>query len=465
MRHRFSLFWGLLLVTPVCAVAQQPPIAFTDVTVVDVEEGRARAGRTVMIRDGRIRRVGPAPDVPVPAGARIVDGEGRFLIPGLWDMHVHAYGYPDQPERIGRISLAYGITGIRDLGSTPEAFERLHAWRLRFDPGEAPRPRIHAAGVIVDGEPPTRPHYITVTNAPEARAALDSLESMGADFVKVYGRLSPEAFRAIVEEATRRGLEFSGHWPLAVGPAAASDAGMTTIEHADDLAFELSAVEAKPVSAYDSPLEYILDRIRAFVHYDERKARPLIDRLVGNGTIVVPTLHTVHSFLHGPSEDVPTEQLNRLLPESQRVEGRGPEAEIVGRDREAFARAYRYLESFIEALHDAGVVIMAGSHAPTHFIPPGLGLHEELERLSEAGLGPAEALRTATLHPARYLGRLDELGTVEEGKLADLVLLDANPLVDIRNTRRVRAVVVDGTLLEPPRLEALLEATDTGGGK
>lgn len=458
MRKPFCLFLGFLLLA---ACRERPAeyvsgLAVENVSVVDVREGEVLEGRTVVVEERRIVEVAPASAVRLGEEVTRVDGSGRYLIPGLWDMHGHAY--LEEPDRLQRMSLAFGVTGVREMGTTPDVFEALKEWRRRFRAGDVPGPRLYMAGVIVDGEPPSRPHYITATNPEEAREAVDSLQQMGADFIKVYGRLPPETFSAIAEEARRRGLEFSGHWPRAVGPAAASDAGITTIEHADDLGFELSDVEPAPDSAYASRSDYILERIRAFARYDEQKAGLLIDRLAENGTIVVPTLHTVYTFLYQGPEELEEGPLARLIPEGQKKRVAGLPTEHIESHRKGFERAYRNLEELVGEMHEAGVVLMAGSHAPaTPFIPPGFGLHEELVRFSEVGLTPLEVLRTATLHPARYLGRLEELGTVEEGKLGDLVLLDANPLESIQNTRRIHAVVVDGRLLDRGRLDAMLD--------
>lgn len=459
---RFSALVVVGLAALTVAACTERPAPYTsgfaieNVSVIDVVDGEVGEGRTVVVEGDRIVEVASASSVRLGEGVQRVDGSGRYLIPGLWDMHAHAY--LDEAERLERMSLAFGVTGVREMGTTPEGFEALKEWRRRFRAGEVPGPRLRLAGVIVDGEPPTRPHYLTATNPEEAREAVGRLQAMGADLVKVYGRLPTDAFHAIAEEARGRGLEFSGHWPTAVGPAAASDAGITTLEHADDLGFALSDVEPAPDSAYDSHLDYILERIRAFARYDERKAEALIGRLTENGTIFVPTLHTVHTFLYQGPADLEEGALSRLLPEGQKQRVAELPADAIERHRESFDRAYENLQRFVEEMHEAGVVLMAGSHAPaTPFIPPGWGLHEELVRLAEVGLTPVEALRTATLHPARYLDRLDDLGTVENGKLADLVLLDANPLDNIRHTRRIHAVVVDGRLLDRDSLDAMLD--------
>lgn len=244
--------------------------------------------------------------------------------------------------------------------------------------------------------------------------------------------------------------------PDAIGPLAASEAGITTIEHADELGFHVT--DAKPPAGANADSSvHPLARMQAFERYDEQKAAAVIARFAENGTAVVPTLHTVHVLVHYGPADFEEGVLARLIPEKQKRQRLDDlPHDFTKQEQASFERAYRNLRKMLADMRAEGVRLLAGSHAPIPLIPHGFGLHEELVRLSEAGLGPAEALRTATLHPARYLGRLDELGTIEEGKLADLVLLDGNPLEDIRHTRKVRAVVMNGRLLDRKALDGSL---------
>lgn len=436
-------------------------LAIENVNVIDVVGGEAQEGQTVVVEGDRIVEVAPASAVRLGEGVQRVDGSGRYLIPGLWDMHVH-FGMPfaRAPARELMMSLAHGVTGVRDLGATPEVFRTLMAWRRDFRAGEVPGPRLHMAGVIVDGDPPARPYYLTATNGEEGRGVVDRLQEMGADFVKVYDGVFPEAFHAIVEEAAGRGLTVAGHVPDAVGPVAASVAGITTLEHADELGFHVTNSKPPAGSDVDSGA-HPLARMRAFEHYDEQKAGAVIEAFAGNGTAVVPTLQTVHVLARYGPEDFEEGVLARLVSDKQKRERLDDlPHDVTEREQASLERAYRNLRKMLARMNAEGVTLLAGSHAPIPLIPYGYGLHQELARLSEAGLGHAEALRTATLHPARVMGRVDELGTVEEGKLADLVLLDADPLEEIRNTRRVRAVVIDGLLLERDRLHAMIDGAE-----
>lgn len=436
-------------------------LAIENVAVVDVVQGEIREGRTVVVQGSRIVEVVPASPVRPRDGVTRVDGSGRYLIPGLWDMHVH-FGMPfaRDPAQELMMTLAHGVTGVRDLGATPEVFRTLKEWRRRFRAGEVPGPRLHMAGVIVDGDPPTRPHYLTATSEEEGRAVVARLQEMGADFAKVYDGVSAEAFHAIVEEAKARDMAIAGHVPDAIGPVAASDAGITTLEHADELGFHVTNANPPPDSAGGSRV-HPLARMRAFEHYDDPKASAVIERFAENGTAVVPTLQTVHVLARYGPEDFEEGVLARLVSEKQKRERLDDlPHDFTEREQASLERAYRNLRTMLARMNAEGVTLLAGSHAPIPLVPYGYGLHQEMARLSEAGLGAAEALRTATLHPARIMGRVDELGTIEEGKLADLVLLDADPLEDIRHTREIRAVVMDGRLLERDRLDAMIDGAE-----
>lgn len=445
----------------VTACTERPPdytsgLAIENVGVVDVVESETREGRTVVVEGNRIVEVAPASAVRLGEGVQRVDGSGRYLIPGLWDMHVH-FGMPfaRDPALELMMSLAHGVTGVRDLGATPGVFRTLKEWRGRFRAGEVPGPRLHMAGVIIDGDPPARPHYLTATDEEEGRRVVGRLQEMGADFVKVYDGVPPEAFDAIVEEAKAGDMAIAGHVPDAIGPVAASEAGITTLEHADELGFHVTNSKPPPGSEVDSGA-HPLARMRAFERYDEQKARAVIEAFAGNRTAVVPTLQTVHVLARYGPEDFEEGVLARLVSEKQKRERLDDlPHDVTKREQASLEGAYRNLRKMLARMNAEGVTLLAGSHAPIPLIPHGYGLHQELARLSEAGLGPAEALRTATLHPARIMGRLDELGTVEEGKLADLVLLDADPLEDIRHTREIRAVVMDGRLLDRQALDQM----------
>jgi imidazolonepropionase-like amidohydrolase len=410
--------------------------AFTHVSVIDGRSSRPSTDRTVVIRGNRIVAEGPAASASVPAGARIIDGRGKFLIPGLWDMHVHTT-MPGGREVL-KLYIANGVTGVRDMASD---WPTVSAWRREIARGSLIGPRIIASGPYLEGGDVPIPHLLVKTPA-DAAPAVDSLIKLGVDFIKVHGQLSPESYFAIARAARARKIPFSGHVSRTVGAAAASDSGQSSIEHILSIPNPCTAAEVAEL-APRFPVQGALGRC------DTVDQAPLYAKLKHNGTWVVPTLVAQLEVALWPKRALPGDSLARYLPDSLRtyvagifpmVDSVPPGADVNG--RKLFDRRV----AVTGALFRAGVGVMAGTDAPLRNSPPGFGLHEELLHFTRAGLTPYEALRAASYEPARFLGLLDSLGTVETGKVADLVLLSANPLTDIRNSSRSAYVMADGRL-------------------
>jgi hypothetical protein len=395
---------------------------------------------SVAISDGRITSI--AKNIQPARGARVIDATGKFLIPGLWDMHVHL----DASGSALPALVANGITGIREMYSgIPIA--TLASWRTRLDV-----PRIAIAGFL-DGPllltgGPLPPDAYAVGNAEEARAATASLAAAGADFLKVYNSLPREAYFAIAQESKRRGIPFAGHVPEAVSPAEASDAGQRSQEHLinillacstreDDLRRDrIATMNDEEMGVFERALQLGFPKPEGlFDTYDESKANALFKTFVKNSTWQTPTLATLHGFLADQNNARRTPTMQSLQPE---------QFDMWMRRIAALLDRYKKL---VGDMHRAGVEFLAGTDmGPNTPVAAGAGLHDELELLVESGLTPMEALQSATRNPARYFGKLTDMGTIEPGKLADLVLLDANPLKDIRNTRKVRLVVLKGRI-------------------
>jgi len=342
--------------------------------------------------------------------------------------------------------VANGITGIREMYSgIPIA--TLAAWRARPE-----NPRIAAAGFL-DGPlllatGPAPPDAYAVGTADEARLAVDTLASRGADFLKVYNSLPREAYFEIAKRSKSLGIPFAGHVPEAVSPAEASDAGQLSQEHLINILLACSTREKElrdqriftmndpGISAIERALQLgFPDPQGLFDTYDETKAAALFKIFVKNATWQTPTLALLQSFLADKSRARRTVYMQDLTPEQFDM---------------WIARIGALLERYkklVGDMHRAGVEFLAGTDTgPNNPVPAGSGLHDELELLVESGFTPLEALQTATRNPARYFGKLQDMGTLEPGKLADLVLLDANPLDDIRNTRKISAVVLRGRI-------------------
>jgi hypothetical protein len=277
----------------------------------------------------------------------------------------------------------------------------------------------------------------------EGRAGVDSLVALGVDFIKVHGQLNREVYFAIAQRARARGIPFAGHVPISVGSANASDSGQKSIEHL--LAIPVPCTPAESIA--------LAPRYRvqsALGRCSSQDLTPLYARFVRNGTWVTPTFVAAYEIAEWPNKSVPGDTLAHYLPEAVRKfvgeifpmpDSIPPGADSVG--RAMFAKRLAQ----VGTMRRAGVRILAGTDAPLRNSPPGFGLHEELMLLVRGGLPPLEALRSATIEPARFLGMADSLGTIAPGKLADLVLLEANPLVDVRNTRRIALVVANGRVI------------------
>jgi len=376
-------------------------LALTHVTVIDGTGAPAKRDQTVVVEGDRIAVVGKTGEVAVPKKAQIVDASGKFLIPGLWDMHGHL---TDAGESAFSQLVMNGVVGVRDLGGDLQKVDR---WRDEIRKGKRVGPDIVRAGPFVDGSKPGVTNRLTVLTPDEARAAVDSLEKKGVDFIKVHNGISKENFLAVAEEAKKQGLPLAVHLPIGMTPAEASDAGAASLEHIETV---VESVIKRPGSAVKT-----MDEAFAEV---AKEQDALFAKLVANKTWFDPTLVAYErGFVLWSNK---------------------PEAMVPRR-----STAERQL-AIVTAMHKAGVRLLAGSDFSDWALVPGVDLHNELALLVEAGLTPLEALQAATSGPAEFLGRRATQGTIEAGKRADLVLLDMDPLESISHTRKIRAVVLRG---------------------
>ena len=470
----------LCLLLFACAHAQSLTVAIRGVTVVDVRDGSLHPEHTVLVTGNRIAAVGSVREVAVPDDAEVVEAAGRYLIPGLWDMHVHSVALAlDSP--IGSIAaqdwhfplfLAHGVTGVRNMndGTVDVTLELSKLIRRQLAEGvlRGP-PRFLTAGPTIDGDPYVGEKPVVVRTAPDARAAVERLVSNGADLIKVYENLSREAYFAIMDEARRRGIPVDGHVPFRVTPEEAADAGQRTVEHPEALAAGCStAAEAERkrfasvLADYDSlpggesswPCSDTT--ARSTTAAIRSPARPPSRCTGENGVAVTVDLVAYHHVVHAKQLLSDATRM-RFVPQEIRRNWENWLDSETAREFQSILRPIVPLElENVRLLKEAGVMLLAATDVGVPLQVPGISLHVELERLVEAGLSPLEALQTATLNPARVLEMVDSLGSIGPGKLADLVLLDANPLEDIRNTQKIRAVVADGRLYRRADLDQLL---------
>ncbi len=399
-------------------------LAITHVNVIDATGAPLKVDMTVIIRSGRIVSVEKTGRVRVPRGAEIIDARGKFLIPGLWDMHAHLG--TDNFDKHGHLALfvANGVTGIRIMDGDP-AF---HQWRNEVRDGALVGPRMVIASPILGQSP---------ISAAEARAAVRKAKETYADFVKVHDGLSRDAYFAVIEEARKLNLPVAGHVPLALTAAEVSTAGQKSIEHFTGMD------EAKTNDGKALALAAVLKRYRTWL------CPTLIMRL-SYASLDDPKLS------QDPRLKFVKPSWRRRWLRMSADAAKTPAAEWVRR-RELVQQE----KELVGLMHKIRVGILAGTDEVSPFCAPGFSLHDELALLVEAGLTPLQALQCATINPARFLNRSRSFGAIEKGKVADLVLLDANPLVSIRNTQKINAVVVNGRLLNRQKLDTMLSEIES----
>jgi imidazolonepropionase-like amidohydrolase len=458
----------LSLLLPVLLFAQpkqQPPpksLVFTHVTVIDATGLPAKPEMTVVIMGEHIAALGKTGEIRIPRNAQIVNAAGKFLIPGFWDMHVHIFNQVSRrPPNAWYFPLfvANGVTGVREMWTKPQDMSQVLEWRRQFAEGTFTLPRIAAVGTVVDGQPSTWPNTDTVATPEEARRMVRKIKDAGVDFVKTYSNLSREAYFAIVDEARKQNIPFAGHVPFAVGADEASNAGQRSMEHLNQVLETCSSKEQELLRVPGKDWSIAYDKLMVDT-YDENKCRKLFSLLAENHTWQVPTLiqkqmyyfsGDLRYFTESPRlKYIPVDEQDRWKPYIARQKS------LSESEKNLRKKVWHAYLALVEAMRHAGVEFMAGTDVGNEYIYPGFSLHDELALLVKAGLSPMEALQAATRNPAKFLGVLDRLGTVEKGKLADLVLLDANPLEEISNTQRIYAVVLNGRLLPKVSLQKML---------
>ena len=412
--------------------AQWAATAITNVSVVDVTSGRLLAGQTVVVTGNRITELGPAGRVKVPAPARTIDGTGKYLIPGLWDIHVHA-ATPWFGNYFMPLLVAHGITGVREMFSATQAVD---VWRQRIGSGQAVGPRVGLFGSLVDGSPPIWPGSIVAATAEDGRRIVDSLKAARVEFVKVYSRL---------------------------GAALAARLGQRTVEHLtqvllacstrEDEFLEQSRAAVASPKGWDSAGVVSRGRVQALLDsYDATRCERVADRFVAAGTYMVPTAVVLRSIANLDDPALARDARLTYIPGFLK-DGWNPKKDfrfnmLTPADwalrKKVNARELEVLRLF----HRRGVRFLAGTDLANPYIYPGSSLHDELGLLVSIGMTPLQALQSATIEPARFLGLADSLGTVGAGRVADLVLLSANPLTDIGNVAKVEVVIANGRVFD-----------------
>ena len=449
MKCMLFLFLAFVLSGPLRSQTNPTVVVLRGGTLVDVASGKEVSDSTIVMRGERIEQIGSG-NRSIPEGAQIIDTKGKWIIPGLIDSHAHAENPDETPFSL---YLANGVTTIRNPGGNITV---LRLTRERLIRGELSGPRLFFSGPLLDGIPPVWPDMSLLVDTPQrAKSAVNFLADQGVDFVKVYNNVKEAELRAIIETAKQRGLPVAGHIPRSMTMTHAVELGMTRLEHIRVTGREmLSPDEADEID----PLPLGRREPLLWQRFDlqSEKMQALIQRLARSGIFLDPTL-VIAEGTEVPNMDADKNDPNNQYLSPKVVERyvslKSPIYELPAELQSAGLEAFHKQEKFVGMCNRAGVKIIAGTDGPGIGNQlPGFGLHRELELLVESGLSPLQALRAASSTAAEALGKDDRLGTVEPGKFADMVVLDADPLLEIQNLKKIHLVVQDGKIYAPDAL-------------
>lgn len=485
MRKLFAILTGLaclIAFTLVAALnwplpeAPQPGVTadflIRNVAIVDVVNQQIVSARDVVIRNGRIESIRESRSHDESHGLMAVDGTGKFLMPGLWDMHVHSLKI--SPQYTHPLLIARGITGVREMWgcpSLPDSFvacgDDIERWRkaLLDRTHLAPRYIMRSSYAIngPQGVPAAAPEFFKARNREEARMLVAHNAAEGVDLLKIYTNVSLEAYEALAVEAATRGILIAGHLPVRVPLERVIAAGQHSVEHPRIFLFECYR-DAATFRAQPNPMATYTTEMRArFIdEHDPARCAALMATMAASNTWWTPTLQVLRmSALAGDRafRDDPRQRYIPFLFWSVlwRLDADNAAANAkLASGREVDVELYRLAMDNVRHAHQAGVRIVAGTDSGDTYVFPGFAIHDELFELVRAGLSPADALRSATIDAARFSGKERDFGSVEVGKIADLILLDDNPLANIRNTERISGLFFNGQYLDRDALDELL---------
>ena len=452
---------------------------FTHVNTIDTNDGLQK-DITVVIKDNKIIKTGPTASINLSNDNNIIDASGKYMIPGLWDAHVHFAYMEELAPSMFHLFLTYGITSVRDTGGK---IEFVKSWKDKANANPKAAPIVKIAGPLIDGLPnvydgssPERPPLsVGAGSVEEAVKIVDYLDSLDVDLIKAYEMLTPEQFKAITKRAKELGLKVTGHVPLSMDVISAADAGMNSIEHFRNI--EMSCAEDwESLKAQRLALLFegkndqggILrsriheaQRYRAIEIQSEENTDKVLDALLRNDTWQIPTLALISGVSGRAFADANYQKSFAYLPPEIEEEWKTTIAQIIEKPVQQKNINYtNWTAKMVDQMHKKGINFMAGTDCPIFFLTPGHSLHIELQRLVESGLQPIDALAAATSQPAKYFGMQDSLGYIDEGMIADLILLDANPLESIQNTLKINTLVKDGKIYTRQDLDALQSELD-----
>lgn len=424
-------------------------VALIGGTLIDVETGAVRRNSVILIAGDRVKQVGQEGQLPVPADAKVIDVHGKWIIPGLTDMHAHLVVYDYQ---LSDMYLKYGVTTVRDVGGN---VTQLRLLRDDINAGKTLGPRLFFTGMLLDGIPPVfRGSKITVlADTPaHAQSIVNFLADQGVDAIKVYNMISEATLAQIIETAHQRKLPVIGHVPRAITLTHAVEMGMDGLEHIRITARELlppeeaKRIDYLPVGVRETEIWSRIDlkskEIQNIISLLARKQVYLDPTLTVDEAVTVDGMSAMRS--HPNNQLLPQKMLDKLLQQPEE-----PLFSVPKEMKSAAAEGFKKRQAFVGMCKQAGVPLLAGTDSfGLGKMVLGLSLHHELELLVEAGLAPIDSLRAATITAARALGKENDLGSIKAGKLADLLILDADPLANISNSQKIHQVMKGGRILD-----------------
>ncbi|QLG45005.1 amidohydrolase family protein [Costertonia aggregata] len=470
----FLYVWVFIACQPKEALFEDA-ICIQNISTIDPIEGLTKK-QTIVIKDGKIHKIVDSADLLLSKENTIIDGSGKYLIPGLWDTHVHFAYIEELAPRMFDMFLTHGITSVRDTGGKVDFVKK---WKDKAlaNPTDAPRvmmagPLLDGQHAVYDGSKPNLPELgIGLKDVASVKEKAKMLLSKKVDLFKAYEMLTSEQLSTICKIASANDIKVTGHIPLSMNAISASNSGMNSMEHmrnldlscasnSDELLAERQKLLANESNLSGSELRaYIhgLQQEKAMKNYDDKKATEVLAVFKKNDTWQIPTL-TLNTLFSGKYfADAEYQKSYLLLPDSiadywftrSNVLKDYPVSE-----KSQLTTEFNY--KMVKKIHEKGIPIMAGTDTPIAYLTPGLSLHEELSSLVKAGVSPLEVLKTATYNPAKYFNMENELGSIKENMWADLVILDANPLENISNTKAIHAVIKQGKLYNPKMLTQML---------
>ena len=451
---------GLILLFFTSTILNSQILLIKNTNIVDVRTGAIRSNVSVLIHNNRIQRI--EKEIRIADNVQVFDGTGKYLIPGLWDMHTHTW----DAESTFPLLTANGVTGIRDMFGSMSAINK---WKEDIANGRLKGPVIYGSGPIVDGPKPIWPGSVAISSPKQIHDVIDSLKNkLKVDFIKVYSLIPRADYFSIVDETRKHSISFAGHVPAEVTVLEAAKAGQKSQEHligfvqgSSDSAEYFNKVSQKQI--IDTPLRNPVIKMRRLLNtFNEKNLSALVKELAKYENVwICPTLTVNHNlgyladsvFTNDPRVHYMMPGIKNFWDPKNDFRFKNYAEEYYDLSRKTFALHLK----IVKQLQDAGVKMIAGTDYPNPYCFPGFSLHDELSYMVEAGLTPLQALQTATINPALYFNITNDYGTVEVGKVANLVLLEQNPLVKIDHTKSIFAVVINGKYLSKAELEGMLK--------